>query len=372
MTNNLRVVNIGSGPSKNDGDQLRVAFNKINLNFSDLVSGNIAVPGSGGIGIGNGYTGSRGEMGPTGSQGEMGPTGYQAVAANLMGAVNSFNDLPTENLTTNDAYYVSTEGNLYIWAGLTWINAGPIVGASGGQGPRGYSGSRGVDGIIGGAGYTGSRGNIGPSGASGMAGATGPQGTGISVSGTKASLASLTGITGTPGQAYILSSNGHLAVWNGTTWQDVGQFSGPRGSTGEMGPEGASGEIGPEGPPGPIGPSGMPGPSGIAGAFGPKGATGATGPIGINGYTGSVGPSGPQGVGATGNRGYAGSVGASGLAGSAAKIQTNIPTSSIGKSGDTSGDMVIDLDGGYLYVCSKNYDGSSLIWARLVITETSF
>ena len=39
---NLRVINTGTGPSTGDGDQLRVAFEKINLNFRDIVSGNIA------------------------------------------------------------------------------------------------------------------------------------------------------------------------------------------------------------------------------------------------------------------------------------------------------------------------------------------
>ena len=38
---NLRLVNTGSGPSTGDGDQLRIAFTKINNNFQDLVSGNI-------------------------------------------------------------------------------------------------------------------------------------------------------------------------------------------------------------------------------------------------------------------------------------------------------------------------------------------
>jgi hypothetical protein len=120
------------------------------------------------------------------------------------------------------------------------------------------------------------------------------------------------------------------------------------------------------------GASGASGPSGSAGASGLKGTTGATGPIGLTGYTGSVGPSGPQGIGATGIKGYTGSMGPSGAAGSIAKVQSAIPTSSIGKSGDAAGDIVVDMNGGNLYVCSKNYDGSSLIWVRLHITETSF
>ena len=417
MTNNLRVVNIGTGPSKNDGDQLRTAFNKINLNFADLVSGNITVAGGGGTG--NGYTGSRGEMGAsgpigyTGSQGVMGPigstgpTGQQAISANLRGSVATAANLPPAG-QVNDSYYVVDEGVLYIFDGAQYFNAGPIVGPSGTPGPTGQNGYTGSQGASGQNGYTGSQGaagDTGPSGLLGYTGSLGPSGTsGASIKflGAVSTVQNLPLESNSLNDAYVVLSDGTLRVWNNTTWVDCGALvglvgatgpagasgsigpsglvgpvgasgaTGPAGLDGDLGPVGATGATGPSGAMGPKGDAGASGPKGDAGASGLKGSTGATGPIGLTGYTGSVGPSGPQGIGATGIKGFTGSMGPSGLAGSIAKVQNTIPTSSIGKAGDVAGDIVVDMNGGYLYVCSKNYDGSSLIWARLTITDTSF
>ena len=421
-SNTLRVVNIGTGPSKNDGDQLRTAFNKINLNFADIVSGNIAVSGGGG-GTGNGYTGSQGSVGPsgnigyTGSQGGIGPagpagaTGPQAVAATLKGAVASNGDLPASNNAINDAYYVSGENSLYVWDGANWFNAGPIVGPSGVQGPtglNGYAGSQGPNGYTGSQGTNGATGATGPNGINGLPGYTGSRGasgaagSSIKFLGAVATISNLPTGSNNLNDAYVVFSNGSLYIWDGTTWIDCGALvglvgatgpagatglagpsgligpvgasgaTGPAGLDGDLGPVGATGATGVPGPSGLVGASGAVGPSGSIGASGLKGTTGATGPIGLTGYTGSVGPSGPQGIGATGIKGYTGSVGPSGSPGSIAKVQSTIPTSSVGKSGDAAGDIVVDLNGGHLYVCSKNYDGSSLIWVRLNITDTSF
>lgn len=420
MTNNLRVVNIGTGPSKNDGDQLRTAFNKINLNFADLVSGNIAVAGSG---TGNGYTGSQGQLGPSGASGPIGyagsrgasgsigptgPTGQQAVSANLKGSVDSVAQLPATSNTVNDAYFVSETNTLYVWDGAQWFDAGPIMGPSGSPGPSGQSGYTGSQGASGSIGYSGSQGvagATGPSGLLGYTGSRGPSGTSgssIRFLGSVATIQNLPSQSNSLNDAYVVLSDGTLRVWDNTTWVNCGALvglvgatgpagasgligpsglMGPVGASGATGPAGLDGDTGPAGATGASGPSGIMGPKGDAGASGPKGdagasglkgLTGATGPIGLTGYTGSVGPSGPQGIGATGIKGFTGSMGPSGLSGSVAKVQNTIPSSSIGKGGDTAGDIVIDMDGGYLYVCSKNYDGSSLIWARLAITDTSF
>ena len=50
---NIQLVNTGSGPSTGDGDQLRIAFTKINKNFLDIVSGNIDISGGAADSIGN-------------------------------------------------------------------------------------------------------------------------------------------------------------------------------------------------------------------------------------------------------------------------------------------------------------------------------
>jgi uncharacterized repeat protein (TIGR02543 family) len=50
--------------------------------------------------------------------------------------------------------------------------------------------------------------------------------------------------------AYITANDGHLHVWNGTEWTDVGEIRGPVGPTGAQGPQGSTGPTGPAGPAG--------------------------------------------------------------------------------------------------------------------------
>jgi hypothetical protein len=104
-----------------------------------------------------------GELGPTG------PTGAQGTAIRLIGSVANFADLPSSDNTVNDAYIVQSEGDLYIWDGATWNNAGQIVGPTGPTGP----------GVTGPTGATGPGSTVeGPTGPTGPAvtGPTGPLG----------------------------------------------------------------------------------------------------------------------------------------------------------------------------------------------------
>lgn len=57
-----------------------------------------------------------------------------------------------------------------------------------------------------------------------------------------------------PGDGWVSESDGHLWVWTGKEWYDVGQFRGPAGPEGPAGPQGELGPPGPEGPEGPQGP----------------------------------------------------------------------------------------------------------------------
>jgi hypothetical protein len=68
-----------------------------------------------------------------------------------------------------------------------------------------------------------------------------------------------------PGDGYIIG--GHVWIWDGAHWVDIGQMQGPAGATGPAGPQGP------------------------AGGQGPVGATGATGPPGTNGVAGTPGMS---------------------------------------------------------------------------------
>jgi microcystin-dependent protein len=79
---------------------------------------------------------------------------------------------------------------------------------------------------------------------------------GIILKGTVANVAALPSSGNSVNDAYIVETDGDLYVWDGTSWDNVGQVVGPEGPQGEVGP---------------------PGPQGIQGIQGIKGDTGATG-----------------------------------------------------------------------------------------------
>jgi len=134
------------------------------------------------FGIPRGVTGPQGETGPTGPTGltgatgptgpvstepstvtgPTGPTGAQGVAVNLLGSFPLVANLPASGNTTNDAYIVDQDGDLWVWNGTSWYSAGQIVGPQGSTGPTGASGP------------TGPTGGTGPTGPSGVVSVTGP------------------------------------------------------------------------------------------------------------------------------------------------------------------------------------------------------
>jgi hypothetical protein len=134
------------------------------------------------FGIPRGVTGPQGETGPTGPTGltgatgptgpvstapstvtgPTGPTGAQGVAVNLLGSFPLVANLPASGNTTNDAYIIDEDGDLWVWNGTSWYSAGQIVGPQGSTGPTGASGP------------TGPTGNTGPTGSSGVVSVTGP------------------------------------------------------------------------------------------------------------------------------------------------------------------------------------------------------
>lgn len=134
------------------------------------------------FGIPRGVTGPQGDTGPTGPTGltgptgptgpvstepstvtgPTGPTGAQGVAVNLLGSFPLVANLPTSGNTTNDAYIIDEDGDLWVWNGTSWYSAGQIVGPQGSTGPTGASGP------------TGPTGDTGPTGPSGVVSVTGP------------------------------------------------------------------------------------------------------------------------------------------------------------------------------------------------------
>ena len=142
-----------------------------------------------------------------------------------------------------------------------------------------------------GAGVTGPTGGTGPTGTAGPTGPTGAAGTSVTIIGSVANAAALPGGLGggDAGKGYLTNDDGHLHVWGGSSYTDVGAVRGPTGPTGATGATG-TGATGPTGDAGPTGPTGGTGPTG-AGVAGPTGPTGATG-VGPTGPTGATGPTG--------------------------------------------------------------------------------
>jgi len=230
-----------------------------------------------------------------------------------------------------------------------WAEIKAIKEFGGVKGDPGPAGANGVDGKDGAPGANGAKGNPGEPGPRGYPGDPGPQGdkgdTGASltVKGSVADPAALPATGNTTGDGWITANNGHMHVWDGAAFQDVGTVQGPQGvkgdtgdtgPTGATGPQGIKGDTGLTGPTGPVGSTGPQGPTGIQGFKGDPGNTGPTGPqgtqgvkgdTGLKGDTGNTGPqgikgdtgnTGPQGIqGVKGDTGAAGTTGATGPAG---------------------------------------------------------
>ena len=98
------------------------------------------------------------------------------------------------------------------------------------------------------------KGEQGDKGEKGDTGAQGPQGekcadgTSVNIAGSVASVDDLAGISEVAkGDGYIVEADGHLHVYNGTTFVDAGSIKGPKGDQGpqgEAGPQGLQGEKG--------------------------------------------------------------------------------------------------------------------------------
>ena len=161
-------------------------------------------------------------------------------------------------------------------------------------GPTGPTGPTGVAGPTGSAGSAGTTGPTGPTGTSGTNGPTGPTGaagTGITYKGTVATVGALPSSGNTAGDAYVVTADDHLYVWNGSAWTDAGpvaaSVTGPTGPTGVAGPTGPTGNTGGVGPTGPTGAN-----STVAGPTGPTGASGTS--IGLTTFLDGATATGPQ------------------------------------------------------------------------------
>lgn len=207
----------------------------LTITFSDGDSENVGniigpqgVPGPKGD---KGDVGPQGPQGLQGPQGEKGEQGNDGTSLNVLGTKESEADLPL-SAEKNDAYLI--DGEMWVFDGTNWNNAGKIQGPQGPVGPQGPKGDQGPQGVKGDPGEKGEQGVQGPKGD------TGPQGEQGSV-GPKGEQGDTgaRGITFTP----VVDSEGNIS------WSNDGGLENPQtvNITGPQGDTGAKGDTGPQG-----------------------------------------------------------------------------------------------------------------------------
>lgn len=165
-----------------------------------------------------------------GKQGLPGQDGKDGTGINIIGELQSEDDLPAVG-APGDAYMIN--GDLYVWQDNlnVWKNVGPI------RGPEGKSAFKiavenGFEGTMQEwiESLKGEQGPRGPEGPRGLSGQDGKDGTGVNIIGELPSENDLPSV-GAPGDAYMIA--GDLYVWqnNSNTWKNVGPIRGPQGKS---------------------------------------------------------------------------------------------------------------------------------------------
>ena len=144
-----QIINIGQTANDKGGDPLRVAFQKINANFSEIYA-----------------------------------HGLGAEPTRLAAGTHTF--------TLNSDGTISLDGN-------------PYTGPQGPQGIQGVPGATGAQGPAGATGAQGAPGNDGAQGIQGPQGDTGAQGVSVTLKGTKETIADLP-VSGNAGDGWIVTT----------------------------------------------------------------------------------------------------------------------------------------------------------------------
>ena len=301
----IETINLGT-PNARDGDTVREAFRKINVNFDafvtdlggitsaiDYLQTNLGANGLSAYEIARqlGFDGTQQEWLATlqGDRGDKGDTGAQGVSVTLQGTKATIADLPPTPLDPNDyaghGWIVTTgdgqthdDGSLWFWnlTEVAWNDIGPIVGPQGDQGDRGDQGERGIgvsSATVNGSGHLiitrtdlttidagyvlGPKGDKGDTGDKGDVGDKGDKG-------DAGTIAVGTVTTGAAGSSVEVTNTGTAssATLNFTIPQGS---KGDKGDKGDIGDKGDKGDVGDKGDKGDIGdPSTVPGPSAYA------------------------------------------------------------------------------------------------------------
>lgn len=223
----LRGVSITAVSIDVDGN-LTITFSDGDSENVGNIMGPQGVPGPKGD---KGDVGPQGPQGLQGPQGEKGEQGNDGTSLNVLGTKESEADLPL-SAEKNDAYLI--DGEMWVFDGTNWNNAGKIQGPQGPVGPQGPKGDPGPQGV------KGDPGEKGEQGVQGLKGDTGPQGEQGSV-GPKGEQGDTgaRGITFTP----VVDSKGNIS------WSNDGGLENPQtvNITGPQGDMGAKGDTGPQG-----------------------------------------------------------------------------------------------------------------------------
>lgn len=238
----LRGISITAVSIDTDGN--------LTITFSDGDSENVGnIIGPQGPQGPQGEKGDVGPVGPQGPQGEKGEQGNDGTSLNILGTKESEADLPL-SAEKNDAYLIN--GEMWVFDGTNWNNAGKIQGPQGPQGPIGPQGPKGDPGPQGIKGDPGEKGEQGIQGLKGDTGLQGPQGP-VGPKGEQGD-AGVRGITFTP----VVDSRGNISWSNdgGLENPQTVNITGPQGDTGAKGDTGPRGDTGAKGDTGPQGEKG--------------------------------------------------------------------------------------------------------------------
>lgn len=225
----LRGISITAVSIDTDGN-LTITFSDGDSENVGNIIGPQGVPGPKGD---KGDVGPQGPQGLQGPQGEKGEQGNDGTSLNVLGTKESEADLPL-SAEKNDAYLIN--GEMWVFDGANWNNAGKIQGPQGPQGPVGPQGPKGDPGL---QGVKGDPGEKGEQGAQGLKGDTGPQGEQGPV-GPKGEQGDtgVRGITFTP----VVDSKGNISWSNdgGLENPQTVNITGPQGDTGAKGEKGTT------------------------------------------------------------------------------------------------------------------------------------
>jgi hypothetical protein len=377
----ITYINTGSSANAGNGDTLRLAFTKINSNFSELVDQLSAIEvGSTSTLVAGTYTFALSNTGTislngapfVSGSGATGATGPQGAGFSDLTSTSS-NSISTGTLTftvnqtqgVESAFmggqyvlaYAGAPGSVtggvygyidYYYGNTFIVNSEEVLFGSGTTSSWYFelTGAKGINGTIGIDGATGATGPAGPTNTATTATLGGViigHNLAVTLAGTLSAITSVISDVAPAnpieGDQWWDSVLGRGFVYYDGLWIEMSPNVGAvgpagatgAGATGATGVQGATGEKGATGSTGPVGATGLQGSTGQVGATGQKGATGSTGPVGATGLQGSTGQIGATGqLGATGATGYQGTTGATGpqgislvLIGSTATVTTS-------------------------------------------------